>query len=109
MEEIKQELKSYVEVVGLERMNFELKNGDKIQGIKVYYLKQPKIHEDRKEDIKGYKIDIKDCHCFVKDLDRFNELTYNDFPYKAIIKQEFIATDKPLKFIDIEVDNFETL
>ncbi|MDD3999977.1 MAG: hypothetical protein PHX62_03685 [Bacilli bacterium] len=97
---------SLVNVVGVTRLSFTDKDtGEEIKGISIYYTKPQKENKYNKDNIRGHKISPKDFKGFIKDISRWDELTYNNFPYQAELLQEFIEDGKPLKFIDIKVIN----
>ena len=95
-------INSIVKVVGVKRISFTDKQGKLVEGVKVFYIHPIQKTEFNENDVVGYEIDANNYSCFIKDIKRYNELTYKTLPYDATIEQEFIATNKPLKFIDLK-------
>ncbi|MDD4706416.1 MAG: hypothetical protein PHS24_04320 [Bacilli bacterium] len=93
---------STVKVVGVKRISFTDKTGKLVEGVKIFFIHPIKKYDYNENDVMGYEIDSNNYSCFLKDINRYNEMTYKTLPYDAIISQEFIATNKPLKFIDIK-------
>ena len=95
-------IKSDVNVVGVKRISFTDKTGKVVEGVKIFYI-HPIVKNDFNEnDVVGCEIDGNNYSCFLKDIDRYKEFSIKTMPYKATIEQEFIATNRPLKFIDIK-------
>lgn len=95
-------IKTNVLLVGAKRWSFENKERELVEGSKLFYVTPVVKNDKNRLDVAGYHIDPKNCYCSIA-IERYNEFTYQDFPYVAQIEQRFIATDKPLEFIDIKL------
>lgn len=95
-------IKTNVLLVGAKRWSFENKERELVEGAKLFYVTPVVKNDKNRHDVAGYHIDSKNCYCSIP-IERYNEFTYKDFPYVAQIEQRFIATDKPLEFVDINL------
>jgi hypothetical protein len=107
MEKLENEniLTTRVRVVGIRKIEYKKKDGSDVKGIKVFFNKYPKITDDNKGNIIGLEIDENNNSIYMTGLDRWSEFSNPmiKYPCDAILKQELISMDRPLRFVDIKI------
>jgi len=91
------EIKEPKKLLGIKKIDFTSADGKLIQGVRLYLGKHPNDN-----NFKGLDV----IEQYVNDItlfDKINDITLQEKPQNVICYYELISTNKPLKFLRIEL------
>lgn len=90
-----------IKLISIQKLDFSTKDGDKIQGVKLFYLTDP--DENMKDNYIGGVVQ----NSFIAGSDSFNIFDLNKkaiLPKNATLILEIYSTSKPPRAIDVKID-----
>lgn len=90
-----------IKLISMQKLDFSTKDGDKIQGLKIFYLTEP--DEDLKVNYIGGVVQ----NSFIPGSDIFKVFDSNKniiLPKNATLILELYSTSKPPRAIDVKID-----
>ena len=90
-----------IKLISIQKLDFSTKEGDKIQGIKIFYLTEPE--ENLKDSYIGGVVQ----NSFISGSDSLKIFDSNKnvvLPKNAILSLELYSTSKPPRAINVKID-----
>ena len=90
-----------IRLISIQKLDFSTKDGDKIQGVKIYYLSDP--DENLKDNYIGGVVQ----NSFISGSDSLKIFDNNKnviLPKNAILSLEIYSTSKPPRAVSVKID-----
>lgn len=90
-----------IKLISIQKLDFSTKDGDKIQGVKIYYLTSP--DDNMKDNYIGGVVQ----NSFISGLDSFKIFDSNKntiLPKNATLSLELYSTSKPPRAVGVKID-----